>query len=161
MFSELDNFTLYIINDDKKMNVKVKTFLNKNNLNNIMIFENDKKAIESIKNGDTPDLILIDSNLLKNGGGIEVSQRIKFINNNITVICVASGDKEDITMPLQILAGGCDDWLSITDSLGFYLNKIQEWLKIKQKQLQIKELFDDRRKNKRMNAITILEAGLL
>jgi response regulator RpfG family c-di-GMP phosphodiesterase len=161
MFSKSDNFILYIINNDKKMNIKIKNFLNKNNLNNIMIFENDEKAIKNIKNGNIPDIILIDSNLLKNGGGIEASQRIKFINNNITIICVASGDKDNITLPLQILAGGCDDWLSITNSLEFYLNKIQEWLKIKQKQLQIKELFDDRRKNKRMNAITILEAGLL
>lgn len=161
MFKNLyKDYIIYIINNDITWNNQIKLFLNDNNLNNIKIFSTAEKAIKNINKGEIPDIIIIDA-ILPGIGGIEASQKIKHINNTITIICISSGDKEDVMLPLKILAGGCDDWSSKIDNIELLINKIYEWLKIKEKQLQIRKLFEDRRHNKRLDAITILEAGLV
>ena len=160
MFDQLQkNYIIYIIDDDMAWNNQVKTFLCDNNLNNIKIFDTAEKAINNINKEGIPDLVVIDA-ILPGINGIEASQKIKKIDNTVTIICVGSGDKEDVTLPLQVLASGCDDWQSKIDNIELLINKIYEWIKIKEKQLQIKRLFEDRRRNKRLDAISILETGL-
>ncbi|GAB6278355.1 MAG: hypothetical protein STSR0006_03520 [Lentimicrobium sp.] len=97
-----------VVEDDEFSYLLLKTILEKENLEVIRAV-NGEEAMEIFSNDPTIDLILMDLKL-PGIGGLEVTQRIREINNNVPIIAeTAYALPHDREICLE---AGCNDYLS-------------------------------------------------
>ena len=97
---------ILLIDDDKKLQEILKTYLSSHFFNVVSLFSG-KDVLETIKE-ETPDIIILDI-MLGNDDGIEVLKQIREKYNIPVIMLTARGDESDKILGLEL---GADDYIS-------------------------------------------------
>ncbi len=97
---------ILLIDDDKKLQEILKTYLSSHFFNVVSLFSG-KKVLETIKE-EIPDIIILDI-MLGDDDGIEVLKQIREKYNTPVIMLTARGDESDKILGLEL---GADDYIS-------------------------------------------------
>ncbi len=119
---------IYVVEDNQLYNKMVCEYLNKENYLKVKSFESGKECMETVKNGEKPDIIIQDYSL-RDVTGIDVLKAVKKYNKNTEFVFLTSNESMEVAVN-SIKYGAYDYIVKDNDiafkKVGYNINKISK-----------------------------------
>ncbi len=110
----LSDKTITLVTNKKNTTIKLKEIFKKYNLRIQQIFSGEE-AVSYCQNNLPSDLMIIDTDLT-GMNAITLTKAIKSFNNNLPIMVVIPGNKEDKIIKEEVLIAGCDNFFYLSEN---------------------------------------------
>lgn len=130
-------YLIYVVEDNKILNRVTTEYLKKNGYTNVKSFHSGEECLESLKNGEIPDVVVEDYDM--NGiNGIEVLKIVKKKLQKTQFIFLTSND--DVEIAVNTIKYGAFDYIvkdkMAMEKLVYKLDMLSEFFLLQKKNIQ-------------------------